>query len=74
MADIPPIDRNDTPVAPPMVILTGFMGSGKTTTGRALAEMLGWEFVDLDEEIEGHERTSIRELFQRRGETGVSRN
>ena len=44
------------------------MGSGKTSTGRALAELLGWDFVDLDEEIERQELTPIRELFQKRGE------
>ena len=45
------------------------MGSGKTSTGLALAERLGWEFVDLDEEIERRERLSVRELFRERGET-----
>src|SRR5271166_4346826 len=51
-----------------IVSLTGFMGSGKTSTGRALAELLGWEFIDLDGEIERHERLSIRELFRIQGE------
>jgi len=45
------------------------MGSGKTSTGLALAERLGWEFVDLDEEIERREQLSVRELFRERGET-----
>jgi len=56
--------------APPirLVALTGFMGSGKTTIGRELASLLGWEFADLDEMIEGVEHTSIRELFRQRGE------
>ena len=31
-----------------IVALTGFMASGKTTFGRAAAERLGWDFVDLD--------------------------
>ncbi len=44
------------------------MGSGKTSTGRALAELLGWEFVDLDEEIERQKQTPIRQLFRERGE------
>jgi shikimate kinase len=44
------------------------MGSGKTSTGRALAELLGWEFVDLDEEIERCEQMPIRQLFGERGE------
>lgn len=44
------------------------MGSGKTSTGRALAELLGWKFIDLDEEIERRHQVSIRELFKERGE------
>ncbi|MDT8272925.1 MAG: shikimate kinase, partial [Desulfomonilia bacterium] len=34
-----------------MIFLTGFMGSGKTTVGRALARLLDKEFVDLDDLI-----------------------
>jgi shikimate kinase len=59
-------DGSITPAT--IVALTGFMGSGKTSTGRALAEMLGWEFVDLDEEIERHEHIAIPQLFRERGE------
>jgi shikimate kinase len=33
------------------IILTGFMGTGKTSVGRVVAERLGWTFVDLDERI-----------------------
>lgn len=44
------------------------MGSGKTSTGQALAELLGWAFVDLDEEIERLEHLSVREIFRERGE------
>ena len=33
------------------IVLTGFMGSGKTSVGRVLAERLGWRFLDLDAEI-----------------------
>ena len=51
-----------------IVVLTGFMGSGKTTAGRALAELLQWEFVDLDEQIEQQEQLAVREIFARRGE------
>jgi shikimate kinase len=52
----------------PIVALAGFMGSGKTSTGQALAELLGWEFIDLDGEIEAQEGSAIRSLFQERGE------
>ena len=51
-----------------IVALTGFMGSGKSATGNALATLLGWEFVDLDEEIERVEHVTIRQLFGERGE------
>ena len=52
----------------PGVYLTGFMGSGKTTIARALADRLGWDFIDLDEEIENAEKTTIAQLFESRGE------
>ena len=34
------------------IYLVGYMGAGKTTAGRLLAEKLGWRFVDLDEAFE----------------------
>ncbi len=52
----------------PGIYLTGFMGCGKTTVGRALADELGWTFTDLDEEIEAREKTAIAEIFDTRGE------
>ncbi len=50
------------------LILTGFMGSGKTTTGRVLAARLGWEFLDTDELIVQRLGISIPEVFARYGE------
>ena len=44
------------------------MGSGKTTTGKKLASLLGWSFVDLDKKIEEHTGKSIPELFSQYGE------
>jgi shikimate kinase len=65
-------DRNSNVVnadsAHPIVVLTGFMGSGKTSTGEALAELLGWKFIDLDREIEMQEGMPIRALFGQKGE------
>ena len=48
----------------------GFMGSGKSETGRMLAARLGFEFVDLDEQIVAAAGTSIPDLFARCGEGG----
>jgi shikimate kinase len=50
------------------IFLIGFMGAGKTTTGRALARLLGWEFVDLDERIVAADGRSIERIFQEAGE------
>jgi shikimate kinase len=51
-----------------IVYIIGFMGSGKTTTGKKLASMLGWSFIDLDKKIEEHAGTKIPEIFSRYGE------
>ena len=50
------------------IILTGFMGSGKTAVGRILAEKLNVEFVDMDDLIEREQKMSISEIFSRFGE------
>ena len=50
------------------VVLTGFMGAGKTTVGRRLSELAGVPFVDLDERIESRFGASVREIFAREGE------
>jgi len=48
--------------------LVGFMGVGKSTVGALLASRLGWEFIDLDQEIEKKHNQSIREIFVHQGE------
>ena len=53
---------------PGLVFLIGFMGAGKTTVGRHLARLIGWDFVDLDEEIVGTEHRSIPQIFAVEGE------
>jgi len=45
------------------------MGAGKTSVGQALAKLLRWSFVDLDQEIELQQEATIREIFQRHGES-----
>lgn len=50
------------------LVLTGFMGSGKSTVGRVVAEQLGWRFVDLDAEIVTAAGCSINEMFASDGE------
>lgn len=57
----------------PGVYLTGFMASGKTTIARVLADRLGWEFIDLDSEIESAEHTTVAQIFESRGETEFRR-
>ncbi len=52
----------------PGIYLVGFMGSGKSTIGRLLADRLGWHFVDLDAEIEAAHGATIVEIFETRGE------
>ncbi len=55
------------------IILTGFMGTGKTTVGRILAENLGFEFLDLDAYIEERAGMTIPEIFERYGESEFRR-
>jgi shikimate kinase len=52
------------------IILIGYMGSGKTTVGRALSKDLGVPFYDLDWYIENRMRKKISQIFAERGEAG----
>jgi len=51
------------------IVLTGFMGTGKTTAGRLVAEKLGLDFVDTDAIIESR-HGPIPEIFRAQGEAG----
>lgn len=55
------------------LVLTGFMGAGKSTIGRLLAIRLGWNFLDLDTHLENRAGATIPELFQSHGETKFRR-
>lgn len=52
------------------IVITGFMGTGKSTVGRLVAEKLGRPFMDTDEELVRRVGMSIPEIFQRQGEQG----
>jgi shikimate kinase len=59
----------ETPIATPSrIVLTGFMGSGKTTVGPLVAARLGWSFVDTDDAIEAEAGATIAEIFADQGE------
>jgi shikimate kinase len=47
------------------IYLVGFMGSGKTTVGRKLAAILGYDFIDLDDFIENEYKISIPRIFEK---------
>jgi len=81
MLDMPATETSDmpkpststrTPAAIPLdvdrVVLTGFMGSGKSTVGPLLAERLGWRFLDLDNEIERRDGRTVARIFAESGE------
>lgn len=50
------------------IVLTGFMGSGKSTVGPLVAARLGWKFIDVDDVIETEAACTIAEFFARHGE------
>ena len=55
------------------IVLIGFMGSGKSITGKLLAYRLGYSFVDTDTAIEQEYKTKIKDMFAKEGEA-VFRN
>lgn len=66
-----PIDRpEERKSASATVVIIGLPGVGKSTVGRRTAKRLGWEFVDLDTEIESRARMPVRDIFATSGEEG----
>lgn len=53
-----------------IITLTGFMGCGKTSTGRALGALLSWGVIDLDAAVESRAAKSVAEIFVQEGEGG----
>ncbi len=51
-----------------MMVVIGFMGAGKSTVGRLLAQRLGLPFADADQVIEQRQRRTVREIFAEGGE------
>jgi shikimate kinase len=63
-------------LAPPhlrRLVLTGFMGAGKSTIGRLLAARIDWSFLDLDAHLEARTGATIPQLFERHGEAHFRR-
>ena len=50
------------------LILTGMMGVGKSTIGKALADKLSMRFIDIDKDIEKKENLNINDIFKNKGE------
>jgi len=51
------------------IVLTGFMGTGKTAVGRELSAMLGMKLIDIDAEIEHSQKMTINDIFKSYGES-----
>lgn len=62
-----------TRAAATALFLVGFMGAGKTSVGRTLAQQLNWAFEDLDQRIERRERRTVAEIFRESGEAEFRR-
>jgi len=68
-----PITTPAIPAHLKRLVLTGFMGAGKSTIGRVLASRLGWSFLDLDAHLEQRTGATIPQLFERHGEARFRR-
>lgn len=60
--------ERDTAAKPPNLILTGFMGTGKSSVGRMIAHLCRRPFIDTDKEIEKRTRRKIKDIFAADGE------
>lgn len=64
---------SNTPSSHSPIFIVGYMASGKTTLGRALARATGREFIDMDFRIEQRFHTTVGEIFRTRGESEFRR-
>ncbi|MCQ4088373.1 shikimate kinase [Saccharibacillus sp. JS10] len=62
------IHNTNIPLNPKNIILIGFMGAGKTTIGKLLAQKLERDFLDVDHEIERQHGMPVTEIFKTMGE------
>lgn len=69
-ADFEPVDLS---ALKKPIVLIGLMGAGKTSIGKRLAKVIGWQFVDSDAEIEEAAACSISDIFAVHGE-GIFRD
>ncbi len=51
-----------------IIVLIGYMGSGKSSVGKILAKKLNYNLIDLDDYIEDRENASVKEIFKTKGE------
>ncbi len=72
-ASLPHADSSLRKHLPRVIVLVGFMGAGKTSVGRELANLLGWRFDDLDDRIQAREGRTIEEIFRDEGEAEFRR-
>jgi shikimate kinase len=63
-----PTSKTTPPAHLRRLVLTGFMGAGKTTVGRLLADRIGWNFLDLDALIESSAGLDVPSIFATHGE------
>ncbi len=62
------------PAAPPRLLLVGMMGAGKTTTGRLVAQRLGWPYLDSDAQVQAETGRSVPEIMEIDGEAAFRRH
>ncbi len=80
MTTTEPVTQTETTTTVPSIdaalrriVLTGFMGAGKSTVGRLLAARLAWSFLDLDAHLEQRTGMTVPQIFAEHGEARFRR-